>query len=168
MHLLCICLRPLPSNVNVPREFNTVTSQRDSAVATPMKIRLERRSCLNSGIGLSRLQFVEPHLVLVLSSLTVCFFVNKVLLECFFPHLLKYCVWLFLHNNSRPEWVWQKPYDLQREKRVALWPLTEKVWWPLVQGHSVTEEIKYFPNSASCLPPHDASEIQYSSHSGQA
>lgn len=77
MHLLCICLRPLPSNVNVPREFNTVTSQRDSAVATPMKIRLERCSCLSSGIGLSRLQFVEPHLVLVLSSLTVCFLLIK-------------------------------------------------------------------------------------------
>lgn len=54
------------------------------------------------------------------------------------------------------------------EKIFALWPLTEKVWWSLVQSHSVTEEIKHFPNPASCLPTHEASEIGYSSNPGQA
>lgn len=101
-----------PLQCECPQKFSIVSAHRDLAVATPMKIRLERRFCLNSRTGLQRLQFVGLH------SLWPSVFVNKVLLECYFPHLLKYCIWLLLHNNNRAEWLWQRPYDLQRPKNI--------------------------------------------------
>lgn len=116
-------------------------------LSQPWKLGLERCFWLSSETGLHRLQFVGQTLSLVYNRWPSVF-VYKVLLECHFLHVLKYSVWLLSRNNSRAEWLWQKPYHLQWPENICSLASYRKSMVTPIQGRSVTEEIKHFPNPA--------------------